>query len=712
MRNCPYCAARVEDGDASCPHCGEKLLDPAASRGIPVGVTRRRLSPGATLADRYQITREVRRSRLSSVYLATDSLFGIDVTLKLLPVEMHSDGYAMQRLRAEAEAAMSLNHPNIARLLALAETEEAAFFVSEHVNGISFDDLLWERGKLDLEEALHYLKDVAAGLQYAHEHDLVHADLRPANVILDLEVESPIVKIADFCIGRRLAEWAMANGQAAPPTSTFYLAPEQDQGGPLDARTDVYLTAVLFYVFVAGRPRQFSMDRMSLADPILPRPLLTERPDLGNVIRTALAEEPEERWPTVEEFMSALEAAAKSAPTAIRADATITDATWSEVTTAPAAADEPASEQPEAEPVAEAAAEPEIAPEPAKPEAPPEAPTPEPEAAPEPAKPEPPPAEPAPEAEAAAPTAEPEPPPEEPPKPEKAARKKRKAATKTGAAKRPGKKRKAKKPAEPKPPPEPEPAPPEVDEDEMPLVVERVPIGPSQSDDRELEGLEDPKSLVYVPAGLFIMGSYEGNDEQPMRRMFLPGFYLARYPTTNAQYQKFVDAAGHAAPSHWVNGRYPAGEDNCPVVNVSWEDAGAFAKSIGKRLPTEAEWEKAARGTDGRKWPWGNDWEDGEGRMPKARAVAVGQHPDGKTVFGCFDMAGNVWEWTADWYKAYPRSTRNDARFGERYRALRGGPWDQHGYNCRCANRDFSPPNAARADVGFRIAQDGDLDDG
>jgi formylglycine-generating enzyme required for sulfatase activity len=167
---------------------------------------------------------------------------------------------------------------------------------------------------------------------------------------------------------------------------------------------------------------------------------------------------------------------------------------------------------------------------------------------------------------------------------------------------------------------------------------------------------KDGAEMILIPAGEFIMGSPEGegdDDEHPQHNVFLNAFYIDKYEVTNAQYKQFMDATGHKAPGYWDNER--VNQPNQPVVGVTWHDAVAYARWAGKRLPTEAEWEKAARGIDGRKYPWGNEWDgskwsSGSGSVVYKSAAPVGSFPEGTSSYGVMDMAGNVWEWCADWY--------------------------------------------------------------
>ena len=242
--------------------------------------------------------------------------------------------------------------------------------------------------------------------------------------------------------------------------------------------------------------------------------------------------------------------------------------------------------------------------------------------------------------------------------------------------------------------------------------------------------------MVRIPAGSFLMGSSDeeikkvvrdlgggelGPDvqwfaaEKPQHEVYLKEFYIDKYEVTNAQYKEFVQATGRPTPRHWEGGSYPDGKADHPVVYVSWEDANAYCRWFGKRLPTEAEWEKAARGTDARIWPWGNTFDiakcnveswEGSGSTP------VGSYPDGVSPYGVYDMAGNVWEWTDSWYDAYPGSTYTTTEFGEKLRVLRGGSWyhyDSLGpIGARCASRDRGTPQHVSYVAGFRCAISGD----
>jgi len=206
-----------------------------------------------------------------------------------------------------------------------------------------------------------------------------------------------------------------------------------------------------------------------------------------------------------------------------------------------------------------------------------------------------------------------------------------------------------------------------------------------------------PPGMVYVCAGEVTLGSPCDFDEDPVRTVRLAPFFMGVHPTTNAEYASFVEATGHRPPKHWTEGRAAPGTEDHPVVWLSWFDAAAYAAWAGKRLPTEDEWELAARGTDGREYPWANEFEPGRCNCRAAglnSTSPVGAFPDGVSPFGCHDMAGNVWEWTDSWY---------DAK--QERRVLRGGSWGSGQMSVRTCYRGRDLPTYWSNAYGVRCAQ-------
>ncbi len=227
-----------------------------------------------------------------------------------------------------------------------------------------------------------------------------------------------------------------------------------------------------------------------------------------------------------------------------------------------------------------------------------------------------------------------------------------------------------------------------------------------------MEFKEKTFDWVTIPAGEFTMGSNEYDKEEPIHKVYLPEYKIARVPVTNEQWGLFLQDSGY----HWVK-RYelwssglPRGKEKHPVVNVNWHDALTFCQWAGVRLPTEAEWEKAARGTDGRKYPWGND------ELTKELAnyydsgikdtTPVGNYPKGASPYGLLDMAGNVWEWCSSEYKPYPYKAddgRENLIRTDILRVVRGGSWsDYAGIVCACDRNWLNAPDAYD-NLGFRV---------
>ena len=232
---------------------------------------------------------------------------------------------------------------------------------------------------------------------------------------------------------------------------------------------------------------------------------------------------------------------------------------------------------------------------------------------------------------------------------------------------------------------------------------------------------EDGAEMVFIPAGDFIMGNNNGLfNEQPEHTVYIDGFYMDIYEVTNALYQDFIVATGHPQPAFWDDDRF--NDPTQPVVGVTWQDAVAYAIWAGKRLPTEAEWEKAARGgLVGKKYPWGDaaldgtqcnfadvnanvSWADNSIDDGYEYPAPVGSYPS--TGEGLFDMAGNVFEWCSDWHDDYyywysPAQNPQGPSSGDG-RAVRGGSWYDTINNLLVSDRSNATPTTAYNHIGFR----------
>lgn len=204
-----------------------------------------------------------------------------------------------------------------------------------------------------------------------------------------------------------------------------------------------------------------------------------------------------------------------------------------------------------------------------------------------------------------------------------------------------------------------------------------------------------PAGMVLVAEGGFIMGSkYGDHDEKPQQIAYTKAFFIDKYEISNTEFAKFDPEF-----------KFPASKkDNAAIV--TWSQADAYAKWAGKRLPTEKEWEKAARGTDGRIFPWGNTYDNTyvvwDQKSTRGTSIAKPASP-----YGCYDMAGGVWEWTADWYKPYPGNKTPMEQYGEKYKVMRGGSnFNNHSF-IRTSQRYYVlPEKISNYPVGFRCVLD------
>jgi formylglycine-generating enzyme required for sulfatase activity len=243
---------------------------------------------------------------------------------------------------------------------------------------------------------------------------------------------------------------------------------------------------------------------------------------------------------------------------------------------------------------------------------------------------------------------------------------------------------------------------------------QRVQILPQEESSLQIELTYQPsdKDMVYIPAGEFIMGSEEGPpNEGPVHKVHLKAFYIDKYEVTNLQYRRFFFIDIHRQPSYPYD--RSLGGDQQPVVGISWFDAYEYCKWAGKRLPTEAEWEKAARGTEGLIYPWGNQWQPNHANSARSefgKPVEVGDYPKGVSPYGVFDMAGNVWEWCNDYYdENYYGTSPSQNPAGPKQgklRVLRGGSWFDEPAILRTTTRRGENPNVRLSNIGFRCARD------
>jgi formylglycine-generating enzyme required for sulfatase activity len=204
-----------------------------------------------------------------------------------------------------------------------------------------------------------------------------------------------------------------------------------------------------------------------------------------------------------------------------------------------------------------------------------------------------------------------------------------------------------------------------------------------------------PEGMVHVPAGEFIMGSEVGDaDESPKHIATTKAFFIDAFEVSNTDFKEFN--AKHSFRKGW---------DNHPAL-VTWEQATAYAKSIGKRLPIEQEWEKAARGIDGRMFPWGNTYDPTFIQYDSDKGIGENIAKP-KSPYGCYDMAGSAMEWTSSWYQPYPGNPVPAEQYGEKFKVLKGGTTFNDSAHMRCAHRFYLPVNdSSHYMTGFRCVKD------
>ena len=241
-----------------------------------------------------------------------------------------------------------------------------------------------------------------------------------------------------------------------------------------------------------------------------------------------------------------------------------------------------------------------------------------------------------------------------------------------------------------------------------------------------------PPEMVLIPEGPFIMGSNEvdtelrqeelGNkkpfflDEHPERTLSIPAFLIDRFEVTNQDYARFVKARERRPPPYWGGEDFPEGLALLPVVEVNWYEARDYCHFVGKRLPTEVEWEKAARGPNGNLFAWGNTFDPKKGNVSAGShggVMMVGRFSLDKSEYGVYDMTGNVMEWSADWYQPYPGGDYRSEDFGEQYKVAKGDAYGESGHYAlsifsRLPFRQNVFPESRLPFLGFRCAKDVD----
>ncbi|MEW6212292.1 MAG: SUMF1/EgtB/PvdO family nonheme iron enzyme [Acidobacteriota bacterium] len=663
MNRCSACQREWESHLLFCPHDGQPLLP----------VNKQDEFIGTLLDDKYRIEEKIGEGGMGKVYKATHTLMGSTVAIKVLHTHSSSDLLTTERFRREAMAASQLRHPNVLLVSDFGVTKDSrtVYLVMEFLEGLTLRETIKLCGQIDYKDALTIIKQTCAAVHAAHLKEIIHRDLKPENIWI-LKDESGIesVKVLDFGIaklksyteGRTLTQDGMVLG------TPNYMSPEQSRGEELDARSDIYSLGIILYEMLTGEVPFRADTPMSVLfkhnnEP--PKPMRYHRDDIPEeveeVVARALAKDRRDR------FFSALELAQAFEVSLRRAGLRITSASdsastgdWgspSNKTVLPAAALEPSSNQ------------------------------------------------------------------------------KKAARISSGRLSESGGEHTTIRAS---------PQPPMQGQDEalssgsvrtasggrrqrliftlsivflMAAAAIVLAYVLSRSGSNPLTP-PPPEGMTFIKGGAFTMGTDDPATEvinRPASEVKVGDFFMDINEVTNEDYLRFVQQTGYSTPPHWKGGKFDPGKEKFPVTQVSWDDARAYAEWAGKRLPTEAEWEYAARGDKNLIYPWGNTW------FPKycnssvdekqGEPVEVGAYKNSVSWCGLFDMAGNVAEWVEDSYKPYPGSSPQASPKGicsqQQCKVFRGGAYSyQLKEDFAMFNRFYDVRGQKERWLGFRCAKD------
>jgi formylglycine-generating enzyme required for sulfatase activity/serine/threonine protein kinase len=676
----------------------------------------------------YRVIGQLGKGGMASVFKVYEAGLDRYVALKVLPAEFLHDEKFAARFTREAKVIARLEHPGIVPIYASGIEDGVPWMAMRLIPGGTLSSLLAKQ-RLPIARSVAILRGVANGLEYAHEQGVIHRDLKPQNILLD---QAGQVYLADFGIARIVEGATVLTRAGTVPGTPQYMAPEQALGQRVDHRADVYALGVVAYEMLTGHvpfdadtPMAVMMKHLRETIPFEP---LQELPGgLGQAVLKALAKEPADRWSSATAFAAACEL--ELAGSTERATASPRTPP-TELIAAPAAKTPETSGEAEKKTVI-------LRPRPSLPGASPHPPA-------KPVEPE----EPqttrhgpplavsalglilvvgvafailmragaahAPKPVALTPTTT-----LMPIDPADAERQRhfKELEQKLGkiqadqtAAPKKAAEAAAQKPRQDK----------EVPAQQGSRQNAQAPSNAAEPTvgDVRANG-KDGLKYVPIPAGTFEMGCVPGDsecsaDESPRHSVTLSrSFWLGQTLVTVAAYARFASAAARTmpeAPPFNVNWSL---EDH-PIVNVNWHDAAAFCEWSGGRLPTEAEWEYAARGgKEGRRYPWGDSLRHDDanysgtgGRDQWANTSPVGSFA--ANGYGLYDMAGNTWEWCSDWYGSYSSDPMRDPHGPPTgsLRVLRGGSWHFNPRSLRISFRDTGAPAGRHNGVGFRCSRD------
>lgn len=638
----------------------------------------------------YQIVAPLGKGGMATVYKAYQPGMERYVALKVLPRYFAHDNQLAGRFQQEAKVLAGLQHPHILPIFDFGEADDYTYIVMPLIKNGTLSD--WLQGRpLPLPEIVRVISQVADALDYAHGQGLIHRDVKPSNILMD---ERGNCLLSDFGIVKLMEGSAHFTTTSSTVGTPKYMSPEQGLGEPLDRRSDVYALGVILYEMNTGRAPFDADTPMAMmykhVNSSLPTPRLynSDLPvAVEEVIQKALAKNPDDRYATTVELARALRAAMPEAASNGGLGNEVRALEFSPTMAMPPANGPIRAALPEIKRPRPKAT-------PAQmlvvgglvvglgllswwvmslqKNAPGQSPTPTAEVT------------------AASP-----------------------AAT-TGAVL-----------ATLTQPPTiaPTSIPPTL---RPSLTLSPTPTAsPTLGVGTVITSPVDGAEMVYVPAGDFLMGSDVKQDvsalpdEKPQHTVELNAFWIDRKEVTNAAYAMCVKAEKcHPPFNEYSATRSVYYTDTLfadfPVIFVSWYDARDYCTWAGRRLPTEAEWEKAARGTQGQIFPWGETSSAVSSLLNfdkrQGDTTVVGNYVFGASPYGALDMAGNVWEWVADTYRfdyylKAPTANPPGPEVGS-LKVYRGGAWDEVIWSVRAAARGYNNPRTGYPDVGFRCAAD------